>query len=202
MRYGVILFLVLGSAGLACCRGGDKPPTVTVVERDPSWAAPLEGKGLSNFFRVSETLYRGAQPSSEGINTLKKMGVKTVVNLRNLHSDRDEISDIDMAYVHIRFNPWKPDENEVVSFLRTVTDPDGAPYFVHCQHGADRTGMMVAIYRMVVQGWSRDDAMKEMLDGGYGFHKVWKDIQEYVRSVDVKALKSRLVPAVAETGKE
>jgi hypothetical protein len=55
--------------------------------------------------------------------------------------------------------------------------------------------MMVAIYRIVVQGWSKDDALKEMVDGGYGFHAFWQDLVRYVRNLDVDALKVRLAAA-------
>jgi protein tyrosine/serine phosphatase len=60
---------------------------------------------------------------------------------------------------------------------------------VHCQHGADRTGMMTAIYRIAMEGWSKDDAITEMTEGGYGFHAIWKDLVEYVRELDVERLK-------------
>jgi len=77
----------------------------------------------------------------------------------------------------------------VVRFLRFVTDEKRQPVFVHCQHGADRTGMMTAIYRVVVEGWSKEDAVAEMTEGGFGFHSIWKDLVDYVREVDVERLR-------------
>jgi len=59
---------------------------------------------------------------------------------------------------------------------------------VHCQHGADRTGMMTAIYRIAVEGWSKEDAIKEMTEGGFGFHAIWKDLPVYVRTLDVERI--------------
>ena len=68
---------------------------------------------------------------------------------------------------------WDADEAEVLAFLRTVIKPENAPVFVHCRNGSDRTGTMVAAYRVVVQGWSKEAAIREMRDGPFGFHLIW-----------------------------
>ena len=78
-----------------------------------------------------------------------------------------------------------------MEFLKVATDPKRQPVFVHCQHGADRTGTMCAIYRLVEQGWSKDEAIREITDGGYGFHSVWQNLIKYLRNLDVKAIKAR-----------
>lgn len=80
--------------------------------------------------------------------------------------------------------------------LVILTDPRGAPYLVHCNHGADRTGMTIALYRMAVQGWSREDAIEEMRRGGYGFHEVWKEIVTFLEQVDIEQVRRAVgVPA-------
>jgi protein tyrosine/serine phosphatase len=89
---------------------------------------------------------------------------------------------------------WEPDDDKVERFLRIVTDPSRTPVFVHCQHGADRTGMMVAMYRVVVQGWSKADAIDEMRRGGFGFHPIWRVLPQYVRDVKVDVLRVSLGP--------
>jgi protein tyrosine phosphatase (PTP) superfamily phosphohydrolase (DUF442 family) len=123
---------------------------------------------------------------------LKAMGVRTVINLRKLHSDRDEIGDTGLAYEHIYFNPLHPEDKEVVRFLQIVTDERRTPAFVHCQHGADRTGMMVALYRVAVQGWSKDEALREMTDGPFGHHDaLFGHLRDYVRDLDIEAIKKR-----------
>jgi protein tyrosine/serine phosphatase len=159
------------------------------ANRPAKWATRLEKPGLPNLHRVSEAYYRGAQPSDEGMRELERLGVKTVVNLRAVNSDRDEIGDAGLAYEHISFKAWHAEDEDVVRFLRIVTDPARKPVFVHCQHGADRTGMMTAIYRIAVEGWSKEDAIAEMTQGGFGFHAIWKDLVEYVRELDVERLK-------------
>jgi protein tyrosine phosphatase (PTP) superfamily phosphohydrolase (DUF442 family) len=176
------LVLALGTTAWAC--GTESRPGRPAETRPPTWATPLEEPGLPNLFRVSDTLYRGAQPSAEGMRSLERMGVRTVVNLRATHSDRDELRGTELGYEHIRFEPWHPEWEDVEAFLRVVADPARHPVFVHCQHGADRTGMMVAIYRVAVQGWTPDEAAAEMTDGGFGFHPVWGNLAEYVRRID------------------
>lgn len=177
-------------AGLRC--GAETAPSRPADARPASWAVRIVQPGLPNFHRVDDGLYRGAQPSAEGMRSLERMGVRTVVNLRLTHSDRDELHGTRLAYEHIHFAAWHPEDEDVEAFLRIATDPARRPVFVHCQHGADRTGMMVAIYRMVVQGWSADDAIAEMTGGGFGFHPLWSDLIEYVRSFDAPAWRRRL----------
>lgn len=175
----------------------------TPEARDPRWAVPLQAPGLPNFHKVSDTLYRGAQPTADGVRQLKAMGIKTIVNLRATHSDRDEIGDAEIGYEHISMKTWHPEDEDVVRFLRIVSDPSNTPIFVHCQRGADRTGTMCAVYRIAVQGWTRRDAIEEMVEGGYGFNRVWRPLlADYIRDLDAEAVKRsaglEAVPAAAE----
>jgi tyrosine-protein phosphatase SIW14 len=155
------------------------------------WARRIGLPGLPNFYKASDELYRGAQPTAEGMEQLEKLGVKTVVNLRALHSDRDELKGTDLSYVHIGMTAWCISDNDVIRFLRVVTDPNRTPVFVHCQHGADRTGAMCASYRVVVQGWSKEEAIKEMTKGGFGFHYFWQNLPKLIRKLDVQKIKEK-----------
>jgi len=156
------------------------------AERPATWAEPLPDQaGLPNLHRVAPGLYRGGQPSAEGMRTLEALGVRTVVNLRGFHSDRDELEGTGLTYRRIQFHTWHAEDEDVIQFLRVVTKPENQPVFVHCLHGADRTGTMCAIYRMAVQGWTVDDALAEMTTGGYGYHEIWKNLPRYLRALDV-----------------
>jgi len=135
-----------------------------------NWAKPIELPGLPNLHKVSDDLYRGAQPTPEGMQQLKKLGIRTIVNLRLFHSDRDKIKSIGFSYQHIPFMTWYPQDKKVIRFLKIVTDPNNTPAFVHCQRGADRTGAVCAIYRVTVQGWPKAEAIDEMVNGGFGFN--------------------------------
>jgi protein tyrosine phosphatase (PTP) superfamily phosphohydrolase (DUF442 family) len=162
------------------------------VTGNPNWAQKLELPGLPNLHKVSDDLYRGAQPTAEGMKELEKLGIKTVVNLRSLHSDRDEMKDVNLAYEHIRMTTLDPDMDDIVRFLNIFTDSNYTSVFVHCQHGADRTGTMCAIYRIIIQGWSREDAVEEMTEGGYGFHSIWDNLADYIRVLDIDEIQNRM----------
>jgi len=153
------------------------------------WAQPLELSGVPNLYKVSDDLYRGAQPSNEGMRQLEKLGIKTIVNLRLLHSDRDEIENTELSYQHIPMLTWNTQDKDVMRFLKIVTDSNNTPVFVHCQYGADRTGTMCAIYRIAVEGWSKNEAIEEMTNGGFGFHSIWKDLVEYIHNLDVDKIR-------------
>jgi protein tyrosine phosphatase (PTP) superfamily phosphohydrolase (DUF442 family) len=156
-----------------------------------AWAEPMVLPGVPNLHKVSDGLYRGAQPTAEGMAELSKLGIKTVVNLRSFHSDRDEIGDLPLSYEHITMKTWHAEDKEVVRFLRIVGDESRRPVFVHCQRGADRTGTMCAIYRIFVQGWTKDQAIAEMREGGFGFYEGWQNLIDYIRELDVERIGER-----------
>ena len=169
----------------------ERADAVAGSERPKAWAQPLDMTGAPNLFKLNDSLYRCAQPTAEGMKNLKNHGIRTVVNLRSFHSDRDEIGNTGLAYEHIYMKAWHPEEKELVRFLKIVTDSKRTPVIVHCQHGADRTGLMCATYRVVVQGWTKEKAIEEMTRGGYGFHSVWTNIVNEVRQLDVDRLREK-----------
>lgn len=163
----------------------DDIDTTPPKKRPDAWAKPLKVEGVPNLHRVDAGLYRSAQPTEEGMRRLKAMGVKTIINLRSFHSDRDEIGETGLGYEHIYMKAWHPEKKELVRFLQIVTDPARRPVLVHCQHGADRTGLLCAVYRVAVQQWSKEAAIQEMTRGGYGFHTTWSNLLSYLRDLDI-----------------
>jgi protein tyrosine phosphatase (PTP) superfamily phosphohydrolase (DUF442 family) len=161
-----------------------------VPARPAACAAPLQLEGVPNLHRIDAGLYRSAQPSEAGFSELKKLGIKTVLSLRAFHSDADYCRESGMAHCYrIPILTWDLERAEIVRFLKYATDPTLRPLLVHCQHGADRTGTMSAVYRMVVQGWSREAAIREMVEGGYGYHPMWEELLDTLRKLDVAALR-------------
>jgi len=161
------------------------------VENAPQnhpWAQKIELTGAPNLHKVSDDLYRGAQPTAEGFQALQQLGIRTVVDLRAFHDDKAELGGLPLQYVHISSHAWNAEDEDVVAFLRVAADKAHAPVFVHCQHGADRTGLMAAAYRIVIQGWTKEEAMMEMTQGGFGFHG-WPNLVKYIRKMDVERIR-------------
>lgn len=145
--------------------------------------------GIEKFQKLDDNLYRGAQPGAKGFKELEKLGVRTVVNLRTGHSDEEALAGTSLAYRNIGMNVWDIDEPDVIAFLKLVSDRSKGPFFVHCEHGVDRTGFMCAIYRIVVQGWSKEKALKERR--AFKPHLIWKNLERYIRKMDVHEIRRK-----------
>ena len=161
-------------------------------ERNPDWAVPVYAKGLPNLHRVTADLYRSAQPTAEGMCSAEDMGIRTVLNLRAFHSDDELAEGTRLTLMRLEINTWAMDEEEILTGLRIILRAK-PPVLVHCQHGADRTGTLMAAYRMVVQGWPREEAIAEMLDGGYGYHAIWGNLITLLENLDVEAMRAQLL---------
>jgi protein tyrosine phosphatase (PTP) superfamily phosphohydrolase (DUF442 family) len=177
----ILTMLIAAGDAVADSQGG----------RPANWAQPVVMKGVPNLHRVSETLYRSAQPTPEGMKNLKETGMKTIVNLRSFHSDRDEIGDTGLEYEHIKMKTWHPEETDMIRFLQVVTNRERTPILVHCQYGADRTGTLCALFRIAVQGWSKEEALREMTEGGFGFHGVWANLIPWINRLDIGRIKKQ-----------
>src|SRR5579863_4534129 len=127
----IVIVLAVAMAG---CAPPKAPPTTQPL------ASPRDLPGVSNFAQVSPVLYRGAQPTAAGFETLGQMGIKTIVDLRG-KSHRDSIEGTGFKYVQIPSSVSRPDTEQVREFLRIVRDPQYQPIFVHDDRGADRTAL-------------------------------------------------------------
>ena len=139
-------------------------------------------EGVGDFAEVTPTLYRGGQPSRVGYEALARMGVNIVVDARlsGKGDERKNVEKAGMQYVAIPWHCLFPKDDVFVRFLALLRDNPGKKVFVHCRYGDDRTGMMIAAYRMSVEGWSADEALKEMDEFGF-HHVVCHSLNEYER---------------------
>jgi protein tyrosine phosphatase (PTP) superfamily phosphohydrolase (DUF442 family) len=121
-------------------------------------------RDIPNFQKVCKELYRGAAPSESQIVELSNEGVKTIVDLRMSESPEESqaAQKAGMKYLSIPMGFGTPSMEKINQFLAIATDPKMQPVFVHCRQGADRTGVMVGIYRMMVNGWTFDQTYAEM----------------------------------------
>ncbi len=167
-------------------------PAAHHAKRPAKWATlvrPLAG--VPNLHRVTPNFYRSAQPSAEGFRALKaRYGVRTVISLRDFHTDEFYAAGLHLNLYRIGMHAWHIEPEDLAQALhRLRVAMRRGPTLLHCEHGADRTGVVTALYRIVYQGWKREAAIKEMEYGGFGYHDMWINIPTFVRNVDIVQLK-------------
>ena len=142
-----------------------------------------DARGVAYAAEVAPGIYRGGQPSAEGVAWLKSIGVKTVLNLRHYHGDAEKqmVESVGLRYERIAMTSRdEPPADQVARFLAIVRDPALRPVYVHCEHGVDRTGAMMAVYRMEDEGWSNAEAYAEM--ELFGAHVIFRDLRNFVKA--------------------
>jgi len=146
----------------------------------------LQLPGIRNAGKISDVLYRGAQPHESGLPELKKLGITTIVDLRGENAGRIELERkhaeaLGIRFVHIPVSGWKPPTDEqVAQFLALFRDGRQQKVFVHCRYGDDRTGVFVATYRMAMQQWTSERTEEEMYY--FGFNGFWHpSMKAYIR---------------------
>jgi protein tyrosine phosphatase (PTP) superfamily phosphohydrolase (DUF442 family) len=177
-------------------------PSVTRAQyaQPPAHAARQAGSGaqaeqqqqtyseLPNFHRVNARLYRGAQPRKGGLQKLVALGVKTVVNLRDddarAEEEEREARSLGLRYFNIPVSrTGRPDPKHIDEVMALIDAVEDQPVFVHCKRGADRTGAVVAVYRITHDGWTGERALEEAEAFGMGFWQRGKKdfIKDYFR---------------------
>ncbi len=134
---------------------------------EPSMGRHLLFEGVPNFGEVTPMLYRGGQPTREGFDKLAKMGINIVVDTGRSKRDEKQIKQLGMRYVSLAWYCPFPKDDVFARFLKLIKQNPDKKIFVHCRLGNDRTGMMIAAYRIGGQGWTAEQAMKEMHLFGY-----------------------------------
>jgi protein tyrosine/serine phosphatase len=138
---------------------------------------------LPNFAQVAPGLYRGAAPTPAGLAKVKGMGVATVVDLRiapkTVAKERAEVQALGMKFVNLPMGSDPPTPKQVATFLALTGNASQHPVFVHCQHGADRTGCMFGIYRETHDKWPYAKAYTEMRH--YGFKPYYTKLADAVK---------------------
>lgn len=149
--------------------------------------------GVNNFYQVSDDLYRSGQPSQQQMQRLENFGIKSVINLRAMHSDRDEVEGTNLQSYWVRMNAGDITDEKMISVLKLIAQSP-KPVLIHCWHGSDRTGASVAMYRLVFQNWSKQDAIDELMQPEYGHHyNYYPNIVEYLKNVDIDYIKQQVL---------
>ena len=158
-------------------------------------------QGIKNFSRVDDHVYRGAQPTEEGFDYLAKLGVKTVVDLRE-HDERSlaeehVVTAAGVQYVNVPMTGLTPPtEAEITKILALLEDDTTGPVFVHCQRGADRTGAVIAAYRIDHDHWDNARALTEAKSLGMSFFQFPR--QRYILTFHPRTLEARTVAKSVE----
>lgn len=184
------LTLVLGAAARA-----QAPASVDHLRI----AEPLQIPGVPDAGKINAFLYRGGQPNKEGLQELKRLGVTTIVDLRGktpdaVASERKQLQSLGLDHVSIPGNGWSPPgDSQVAEFFSLIRKQPRQKIFVHCWFGGDRTGVMIALYRMAFEGWTPDQALAEM--HAYHFRSFWHPaLKTYIRNFPALLARS---PALA-----
>jgi tyrosine-protein phosphatase SIW14 len=145
-----------------------------------------QSETLPRFNRVNEKLYRGAQPRPEGFKQLAERGINTVINLRDDDErallEESQAKAAGLRYFNVPFNRrGPPTEAQVDQVLALIDAKENGVVFIHCQRGQDRTGMVVALYRISREGWTDQQAISEAEDRGMKFwqFRMKRYISEY-----------------------
>lgn len=137
--------------------------------------------GLNNLGRVASGIYRGEQPGPAGYATLKRLGIKTVIDLRTSESEKAQVEAAGMKAIAVPIKMTRKGlRQKVDQVVALMADPANQPVYVHCRHGQDRTGIVVAAYRLSQQAWSLKDAEAEMQS--FGFNDVWTNFKAFIRT--------------------
>ncbi len=144
---------------------------------------------VNNFHQVNEELYRCGQPTKKDMLLIEQYGIKTVLNLRHKRSDKNELKGTKLIQKEVKINTWKISEEDLVVALKMIKESE-KPILVHCLHGADRTGAVIAAYRIVYDNWNKEKAITELKETQYGFHeKAFKNIIVLLENIDEESFR-------------
>ena len=157
------------------------------------WAKPVEQS--VNLFQVTPTLFRSEQLTAKDEALLQQNNIKTIINLRffDRNDDQEELSNLPLNLINHPLKSWhiKPKQIAAVLYEIEQAQQQGG-VLVHCYHGADRTGLIIGMYRIVNQGWSIEEAKREMVEGPYGFHTIWRNIPKMYNQDTVSQVRLEL----------
>ena len=152
----------------------------------------LPDSELTNLYKIDSGVYRSEQPSHEDFKALEKYGIGEALNLRNRHSDDDEAAGTNVKLHRVKTKAHSINEEQLIEALRIIKNRK-APIVIHCHHRSDRTGAVCALYRVVFQNVSKEDAIHEMTEGGFGFHRIYKNIIRRIKEADIEQIRRKVM---------
>ena len=165
----------------------------TPPQNTAHWATEV-GKE-TNLYRLDDKLFRSEQLTEKDYELLRKNNINTLINLRffDRNDDRQAFGKTSLTLVNTPLLTWSITPQEVARVLWQIEQHQrNGAVLVHCYHGADRTGLISAMYRVVYQNWELNEAKREMMEGPYGFHSVWKNIEGFFNDKNINEIKQEL----------
>ncbi len=173
-------------------------PGLAFEARPEVWALQVTPAltGVPKLYHVAPNLYRAAQPDAAGFAKIAAFGIRSVLSLRQTVDDASLARGSGLTLYRVPMKSRFVGERSGAKIVQSMRDLRAGmtlgPVLVHCHHGADRTGLICALWRILYEGWSRQQAIDELIEGGYGFHPIWSNIPRYLRKVDLLDLKERI----------
>lgn len=174
----------------------------TVSADSVSWAEPVSK--AANLYRVDDKLYRSEQPVEEDAALLQSLGIKSVVNLRyfNRDEDRKVLDERQITLFNRPLLTWRITPRHIADTLYLIEQRQAVgAVLIHCYHGADRTGLIAGMYQIIYRGWTVEQAKNEMRYGPYGFHRVWRNIEDLFTEENVGQVRMHLQQLRAQSAR-
>lgn len=182
------IVIVLAFSTMACTSRSLKGP------RPESWATKVTEKPFHNLHKVSDSIYRSEKPDNAGFHFFQEKQMASVLDLRRQHKDLIAVegSSYKGKLYSVPMKASKMSDKDIIEALRILkTAPK--PIVVHCAHGSDRTGVTIAMYRIIFQNWNKDEAIEEMKRGGYNYHWFYPGLITYIQNADINHIKEQVL---------
>ena len=195
MKHSVFMMALTLSCLVACNPPSQAQTTdqVSIQNKAASHAQVIDE--TKNLFQVSEGLFRSEQLTAQDLDLLKQHNIQTIVNLRyfNRGEDQQEFGQTDVVLINQPLKSWHVSPKDIAKVLHVIqTQQQQGGVLVHCYHGSDRTGLIIGMYRVVIEGWNVDKAKTEMMQGPYGFHTIWKNMPDLFNEKTIAQVKNEL----------
>ena len=185
MRQFAVLILAAALSANVCAENAADMPM--------KWATPV--KQDANLYRLDDKLYRSEQLTRSDAAAVQSLGIKSVINLRFFDRDDNEtaLSGSGIALFNKPLLTWRIKPKHIAETLYLIEQRQKqGPVLIHCYHGADRTGLISGMYRVIYQNWPIEEAKREMQQGPYGYHSIWRNIANMFTEENVAKVREEL----------
>ena len=185
MRQFAVLILAAALSANVCAENAADMPM--------KWATPV--KQDANLYRLDDKLYRSEQLTRSDAAAVQSLGIKSVINLRFFDRDDNEtaLSGSGIALFNKPLLTWRIKPKHIAETLYLIEQRQKqGPVLIHCYHGADRTGLISGMYRVIYQNWPIEEAKREMQQGPYGYHSIWRNIANMFTEEKVAKVREEL----------